>query len=220
MLLSFMDTVFQKFSCTGLVKTGVGIKLINQIVTSNYFNDIIVEVKTNLEFQQLLAGPDFLKDEYTLIGRNISEWPHYELIKCLDKDLPVNNCSYIKKRQNGTLDSRKKQKVSIEKLENIYQEKLDAMEKGKIFGIKVFTPYDNIYTVADGRHSLAMAFYFNYRNLRFDIIQNLTFDTYFRWIFKKIESDKDFTKHNEFFRKVYGYRKRRINTIIEKKFDR
>lgn len=220
MLLSFMDTVFQKFSCTGLVKTGVGIKLINQIVTSNYFNDIIVEVKTNLEFEQLVAPPDFLKDKYTLVGKNISEWPYYELIKCLDKDLPVNNCSYIKKRQNGTLDFRKKQKVSIKKLKNIYQEKLDAMEKGKIFRIKVFTSYDNIYTVADGKHSLAMAFYFNYRNLRFDIIQNSTFDTYFRWIFKKIESDKDFTKHNEFFRKVYVYRKRKINTIIEKKFDR
>jgi len=162
-----------------------------------------------------VAPPDFLKDKYTIIGKKINEWPHYELIKCLDTHVPLDDCAYIRRYQNGTLDFPKKGRISTKQVKNVYQEKLDAIEKGEIFRIKVFTVYDNIYTIADGKHSLAMALYFNYRNLRFDIIQNPIFDTYDRWIFEKINNDKDFTKHNVFFRRTYEYRKKKIDSIIE-----
>lgn len=212
---TFMDRLFAKFYCTKLTKMRVGIKPINQIANSDYFNEIIIKSTTNLKFKQFIAPPDFLKDKYTLIGREISEWPHYELIKYLDNNLSLDNCDYVKKYQNGTLDFRKEGRISIKYLKKSYQKKLDAMKKGEIFSIKVYLVHDNIYTVADGKHFLAMAFYFDYHNLRFNIIQNPIFDTYFRWIFKKIKNDKDFRKHNDFFRRAYEYRKKEVDRIIE-----
>ena len=219
MLSSVMDRLFRKHFCTMLTNTKVGIKPINQIVTSDYFNEVIIKSITDLEFNQFIIGPDFLKDEYTSICRNIDEWPHYELIKCLDNNLPLGNCSYVKRCQNGTLDFRKQMKISTRFLRNKYQERLDAIEKNEIIPIKVYLIYDNIYAVADGKHSLAMAYYFDYRNLRFDVIQNPIFDTYFRWIFEKIKFDENFKKHNDFFWRIYEYRKNEIDRIIERASD-
>lgn len=94
-------------------------------------------------------------------------------------------------------------RVSQAFLKRKYQEKLNAMSNGEVFPIKVCLIYDNTYMVADGKHSLAMAYYFNYGNVKFDIIQNILFDTYIRWIFEKIKNDKGFTKHSEFFGRAY-----------------
>jgi len=219
-VISFLlDKLFGRFSCSMLVKGRVGIKPINQIVKSDYFNILVIKEVTDLDFKQIVAPPDFLKDKYTLIGKDISEWPHYELIKYLKNDLSLGRCDYVKRIINGTLDFRKKMKISTKNLKNVYNEKLTAMEKGQIFSIKVYLVYDNIYTVADGKHVLAMAYYFNYGKLRFERIEAPIFDTYFRWIFKKIKNDKDFKKHNDFFRRACEYRKKEIDRISESGFN-
>jgi hypothetical protein len=199
----------------------VGIKPINQITNSEYFNDIIIKSVTDLEFKQFIYPPDFLKDKYTSVGRNISEWPHYELIKYLDNNLPLDDCDYVKRTRSGTLDFRNKGKILPENLKMVYRKRLNAIKKGEKISIKVCLVYDKFYTVADGKHSLAMAYYFNYHNLRFDVIPNLYFDTYFRWIFeKRIKNDKNFGKHNDFFRKAHEHRKKETDRIIESGFNK
>lgn len=204
-----------------LVEANVGIKPINQVITSHYFDDLIVGTTMDLKIEQCLANPDFLKDKYTLIGKNIYEMPHYELIRYLDNCLLQSQCTYFKRYQNGTLDFRRgKGKINEKQLKTRYQEKLIAMEKEEIFTMKVYLVDDDIYMIADGKHSLAMAAYFNYPNLRFDIIQNIFFDTYIRWLFERIADNEEFKKHHSFFKRAYDYRKRQINRIIEGEFDK
>lgn len=220
MISGYADKLFRNFSCTGIIKTKVGIKPVNQIANSDWFNEIVIKSVTDLEFNQCVLHPDFLKDKYTSIGKNISESPHYDLIRHLDNNSPLDGCDYFKRCHNGTLDFRKKIKISEECLKKYYQKKLTAMTSGEVFSVKVFLVYNNTYMIADGKHFLAMASYHNYPNLRFDIIYNLLFDTYFRWIFEKIKKDKDFKKHNDFFRRAYEYRKAEIDRIGESGFNK
>ncbi len=220
MISFFVKKLFRRFSYSAIIKTKIGIKPVNQMVKSNWFNEIVIKSVTDLEFNQLVATPDFLKDKYTLVGKNIIEWPHYELIKYLDENLPLDNCDYIKRCQNGTLDFRKKMKISKDSLKKKYLNKLNTMENNEVFSIKVYLLYDNTYIVADGKHSIAMAFYFNYSNIRFDLVQNLFFDTYFRWIFENIKNDSEYTKHNILFLRAYETRKKEINRIIKSGFNK
>ncbi len=203
-----------------LVRTKVGIKPINQLANSDWFNDVVIHSTTDLEIGQIVLPYDFLKDQYTLIGKHIGESPHYDLIKRLDTNLPLENCEYVKRCCNGTLDFRKRIRISQEYLRNKYQERLNAMSNGATFSIKACLIYENTYMVADGKHSLVMAHYFNYGNVTFHIIQNLLFDTYTRWIFEKIRNHKDFRKHNEYFGRMYEYRKKETDRISTSRFDK
>ncbi len=218
MISLFVDKLYKYFSCTRIINTKVGIKPINQIANSDWFNEIVIKSVTDLNLNQIISPPDFLKDKYTLIGLKIDKLSHYELMKYLDKNFSLKNCDYIKRRKKGTLDFLKKMNISTKLINETYQKKLRAMKDGKFFLVKVFNVYDDIYMVADGKHSLSMALYFNYPNLKFNVIHNPFFDTYFRWIFEKIKNNKDFTKHNNFFKKAVKYRKKllKINLINSK----
>ncbi len=207
--LYYLERIFKKLDCTMLLETHVGIKPINQMIKSNYLNDVIINSTKKLKIEQCLAGtPDFLKDEHTSIGKDIYEMPHYELIQYLDKGLPLADCSYIIRYQNGTLDFRRKGQISNDKLKLIYRDRLSAMERGREFVLKVYPIDDNTYMVSDGKHSIAMAAYFNYPKLRFDIIPNPFFDTYYRWIFEKVANKKDYKKHHLFFRRIKEFKKK------------
>jgi len=224
MFLSFIerfwrriDHLCSKYYCTKLITTRVGIKPVNQILKSDYLNLHIISVKSfdDVRFDQLIAPPDFLKDEYTILGKKITEWPHYQLIRYLDKNLPLSECDYVKRRQSGTLDFRKKMDISFDELRRVFNKRLDSIKNNKIFSVKIYLSYDNFYTVTDGKHALSMAYYFNYKNIRFDIIHNICFDSNYRWRFEKIKDNNEFSKHNNFFNQIYEYRKKEVDRIIE-----
>lgn len=220
-MYSFADKLFRRLSCTALIRTKVGIKPLNQIIKSDWLNEVtIIKNLIDLEFDRLTPFPDFLKDKYTLIDTSVSEWPHYDLIRCLDNNLPLNDCEYIKRRENGTLDFRKKFSISKDRLRKVYQKKITAMANDEVFSVKIFLIDNDSYIVADGKHSLAMSVYFKYPNINFELIQNLAFDTYFRWIFDKIKNDKNFTRHSAFFRRAYQYKKKETDKIRETWFNK
>lgn len=215
-MYSFIDKLFRHLTCTALITTKVGVKPLNQIIKSDWYNEVvIIKNVIGLEFDRLTPDPDFLKDKYTLIDTSVSEWPHYDLIRRLDTNLPLDDCEYIKRCQNGTLDFRKKFSISKDRLRKVYQKKITAMANGEVFSVKVCLIDNDSYIVADGKHSLAMAVYFDYPNINCELIQNIVFDTNFRWIFGKIRNDKDFTKHNDFFRRAYQYKKKETDKIRE-----
>ncbi len=214
-LAHYLDKIGRKTSGSMLLRTKVGIKPINKLFLSEYCDEIILETTSSLNTEQIVAHPDFLKDKYTLIGTKVHEWPHYELVKHLDNDMPLDSCEYVIRAKNGTLDFRKRMKVSSESLKEYSQKRNNEMKDGKTFAIRVYHVYDNVYTIADGKHALAMAYYYGYSNLRFEIIQSLVFDTYYRWIFETIKNDEDYSKHITFFRRAYEIRKNEIDTIRE-----
>lgn len=215
----YLERLFKKLDCTMLLETRIGVKPINQMIKSEYLNDVVINSPKEIKIEQCLAGtPDFLKDEHTSIGKDIYEMPHYELIQFLDKGLPLADCSYIKRYQNGTLDFRRKGKISSEKLKRVYRNRLRAMAEGQEFALKVYSIDDNTYMVSDGKHSIAMAAYFNYPKLRFDVIPNPLFDTYYRWIFEKIASKQAYKKHHLFFKSTMEFR-RKINSDFHGRFN-
>ena len=69
---TFLDTFFKNFFCTKIIKTKVGIKPINQIISSDYFNLCVANSVTNLDFDQFIFLPDFLKDKYTNLEKKIN----------------------------------------------------------------------------------------------------------------------------------------------------
>jgi hypothetical protein len=199
-----------KFSMSMIIETQIGVKPVNQLVKSRYFNDVIIK-RVKIDPEALTYPPDFLRDPYTLLGKPIMEWPHYKLIDAIDKKKPLQSHEYFTRMKKGILDLRQKMSLPESYIFEEYRKKLKMIETGQPFEIKVYEISKGKYTVADGKHSIAMACYFNYDNINFSLIPSLIHDSYYRWIFNFIENNNNFLKHHKFLNESYEYIKTRKN---------
>lgn len=212
----YLERIFRRFKCTMVLKTNVGLKPVNKVIKSDYLNEIVLSSTTDLRGDQIVAGGlDFLTDPLTLLGKSVHEMPHYELIKYLDKGLSLSDCDYVKRSETGTLDFRRTRAINEGRLKARFKEKLKAMDRNEVFVIRPWLIDENSYMIGDGKHSFAMATYFNYKNLRFEIIPNLFFDTYYRWVYDKISNNQEYKKHHNYFEKARDFRKKEIDRMID-----
>lgn len=218
-MISFFNSgiysIFKKTNCTFIIRTSMGLKTINSYVNSGHFNFRVLKTFPNMDIKKIISTPDFLKDKFTLLGTAVEEWPHLELIEYLDQNKQLQYCDYVRRMQLGILDTRWRKKVSIKQLKIKYQQELEQMKKGSTLAVRIYHAYNDTYAVADGRHALAMAYYFNYPKVRYDLVFSPLFDSMFLKLFKILENDREYTKHQEFFKRVYEYRKREVDQITQ-----
>jgi len=174
---------------------------------SHTLNLDLVKERGHLRADQIISFPDFLKDAHSILGQPIQAWPHYDLIKCLDHNQPLEDCDYVKRCRSGTLDFRIKMKISTESLRGKYREQIQRMERGETFQIKVCRAYDDQYVITDGHHTVAMMSYFNYPNLQYFDSVNLVFDSFYLWVFSLIKNDPSYRLHNQFLQKTHAFLK-------------
>jgi hypothetical protein len=102
----FFEKTCKFFNILKIFTTRVGLKIMN---ASSFRASKYIE-KDGLVFMvnasKLFLGPDFLKDNYTLLDCPLKNSPHYGFVECLSQKGNPEHTDYIKRYYQGTLDGR------------------------------------------------------------------------------------------------------------------
>jgi hypothetical protein len=133
--------------------TKYGMKIISpkKDYSLNYCNssDLLLIDPVNL-----YLGIDGLFDEYTLVGKNIFDSPHYNLIVCSEKK-DLKNCEYIWREERGCLDSRDFKYVPLKRHLMEYNRIKNEMLLNKTKPILFYKVNGKMY-LKDGKHRAAL----------------------------------------------------------------
>lgn len=132
-----------------------GFKMIMGKININH--NISCSSETYILPDDLLLGVDGLFDNYSHMGKRITESPHYRLMKACDRNDFIN-CEYLMLENKGALDSRESINRSIEKHLNVYNEVKSQIEEEKYTPVSYYIVDEKKY-IHDGKHRAAMCAY-------------------------------------------------------------
>jgi hypothetical protein len=189
---------------TALVATEYGIKPVNHIVKPSLQDYRVMSRLTpgDIRLEQIIGRPDFLVDSVTAIGRAVQEMPYFGLMDALHRGLPLEQTEYCRRAELGTLDWRFASRPDKQCLQETYRRRMAEMDHGQPMLVRIYSVFDDLFTVADGNHRLALATYHQYPNVVFEVVPCFIFDSFYWWIFEQIAHSPQYHLHHEYLRKT------------------
>lgn len=182
-------------------RTSKGIKNFNLGFLSVLFNPNIYK-ELLIDSKDLYLGPDYLKDEYSLINLSINDSPHYKLMETLFNNEDVLETDYMFRKRNGTLDWRDITPISssyINSIKNKFKQRLIDIETDCYDPIIVYE-YKEKYYIFDGKHRAALCSYLK-KPIKSLVVSNDCIRSYTNRIFFEMMKDDNFySKHNAFIK--------------------
>lgn len=155
-LLQVEDKLLKRVRCVRFYQSRFGVKNFGAsrlIGGRGFCNNTIIEIAP----QNLYLGPDFLKDDFTLLECPLLESPHYHLMEVIHTGKPLSETDYMKRFTNGCLDWRRGQPMP-KSFDHWYIKNNTARKKiirGDYKPVIVYQQ-DNKYYIFDGKHRAAM----------------------------------------------------------------
>lgn len=155
-LLQAEDRLLKRIHCIWFYHSKYGIKNFgaSRLVEARYLsNQNVVEISP----QELYLGPDFLKDEYTLLDCPLKESPHFLLMEAIQSQKPLKETEYMKRFTRGCLDWRRGRPMPKD-FEYWYKKNnlsCDGIINGNYQPVVVYS-LGNRYYIFDGKHRAAM----------------------------------------------------------------
>ncbi len=187
----------KRYHITHIFKTGVGVKGVYGI--SGGQPRICSPDIFYLEPSELYLGLDYLKDKYTLLGREIRQSPHYLFMKAIQNKMDLSQTDYIRRYESGTLDWR----IGVPKHRSFkyYYTKYQEREKelnNRVSPVLVYK-IDNNYYVFDGKHRAALCALNN-----IPIACQLVNVELFGGSYELIKDDVEYSLHHQLHEKYYS----------------
>lgn len=156
----FFEKVCKYFNMLKVFSTRVGLKTMNapSFRSGKYVekNGNVITVKPD----ELYLGPDFLKDEYTLLDCPLKDSPHVGFVDCLCQKGDPAQTDYILRFYKGTLDGRIGH-CTIHNFSDYFKKNSQRREEvlsGNIEPVMVYEWKGKLY-IQDGKHRAAMCAY-------------------------------------------------------------
>lgn len=167
--------------------TRVGIKGVNQIISSDLFEFHRRSDPVSCSPQELLMGFDGLHDRYSMVGVPLAESAHVALMTALRAGTLDRDNDYLQRAATGTLDLRFPQRVNpgfVEALRGHFEDCRHAIAAGGTPEVKVFR-FGGKYFIADGKHRAAVALVCG---TDVDVVDVTTalFDSYYMWLARRM----------------------------------
>ena len=134
----FREEFCRRYHINHIFKTKVGVKGILGIpqpgVTPLNSETMV------LEPGELFLGVDYLKDQYTLLGYNIVDSPHYKFMEAIRDKEDLSNTDYIKRFENGTFDGRRgmPKQQQFQRYLDKYNCRISEIDKSQVIPVKVY----------------------------------------------------------------------------------
>jgi hypothetical protein len=169
-----------------------------------YYNGLMKSMKLPhtevfwCDTKQLHLGFDALKDEYTLVGKNVIESPHYGLMEALDKKTDIAQTDYCSRYRNGTLDSREGINITkklLSEMKVMFEKRKNEIEKNNYVPIQVYR-IQGMYYIADGKHRAALCAYLGKQVKCVEISNEYLRDSFRQWIYQKMLKNSSEYSHN------------------------
>lgn len=104
-LLRVEEEIMKYFHCIRFYHSKYGLKNIGASCLVG--GEKSIATREVIFLNDLYLGPDYLKDDYTLLGCPINESPHFAFIKAIFDGKDILNTDYIRRYLNGSLDWRR-----------------------------------------------------------------------------------------------------------------
>ena len=181
----------------------MGVKAINQLANSNnYVTGKVISIPAN----QLYLGIDFLTDRNTLLDTCIIDSPHFGLMRTFEANGNVENTDYIRRFEQGRLDSRSSKIISkklISKMSDKFHHMRGQILTASYFPVQVYQ-IGKRYYIADGKHRAALAALLANEVLCQEIGPGFIFDSFRLWQYHLIENDNQYSKTVQLYNRAKG----------------
>lgn len=184
-----------------VIKTREGLKQFQ--FTALLSPEVFDGVEISIPACQLYMGPDFLKDNYTLLGRNIKDTPHYGLMKAIRESCLIKSTEYFERFVNAKIDWRMFQSpICNEELYiSKFKKSLEEIERDEYVPIMIYKVHD-LYYIYDGKHRAALCALLN-KNIKCKLYPSeIARIGGFKCLFLHMTGDSSFSKHIEFLTKM------------------
>lgn len=199
-----IELLCRRFDVSILYYSRVGVKCINQLPDSDMFKHHATGDVFSVEASDLHLSTDRLKDRYTLLGRPVTQSPHYDLMQKLEKGIDIRESEYMKRLVVGALDARDPVKIGqafIELMHRKFEEEYERLKTGECEPVKVAKVGGRLY-ISDGKHRAALCALLGLAPRCVDV-STVVLDSFNWWVYRKmLKKPSQFTKHIEFYRAV------------------
>jgi len=191
------EEVFKRLHIVRFYSKAVGLKNTNASILISYSHSS-GNIHT-IDSSKLHLGPDYLKDQYTLLDCPITESPHVGFMAALMNGKPIKETDYIRRFLNGTLDWRSplimpKDKMRFQKK---FERSLSEIQSGEYPPAVVYLQGGKYY-IYDGKHRAALCALLG-RPVRCMVIENdIVHTNVWNYMFQLIDGKKEYQLHNYF----------------------
>lgn len=180
--------------------TKVGIKQVDLGRLTMFYqkSDRISYVEAN----ELYLGPDFLKDEFTLLDTPLLHSPHYKLVSAISKNDNIQETEYYQRIIKGLLDWRFPIKPDISKMILKFRESRECVLKENYTPVVVYCVKGKYY-IFDGKHHASMCAMEN-KKIRCMLVDScIAWGGVFHYLFEIANKKRGFKKHIQFYKDAY-----------------
>jgi hypothetical protein len=198
-LNQMLTAIYRALDLAALRETRVGIKPVNQLLSSSSFEFFASKETSYVPANELYLGIDGMRDEYTLLGVQLSVSPHFDLMSRLQEGRSVEDSQYVRRMTAGTLDFRPaRRSTGAAHLRDTFRMRADAISAGNVSTVKVVRAMQ-VLTIIDGKHTAALLAALNRAVPCMDVTP-VMHDSYIAWIQRKMRRNSAcYTKHLQFF---------------------
>ena len=196
------------------VETSYGIKYLGKGLSSDHFGEYVIETHSfadlGCSFDEFIVPPDFLVDTYSLTGFPVIASPYYCLVDVLSSGKDLLDTQYVYRFERGILDLRRGKPIDEGLIRSRYRERLEQMHCHNLPAVKAFLVEQNeqrLFVIGDGKHRLAMAAYFDYRDdLRISLLDpGLYKAPFFQYLYQRASrKPRLYRKNLQVLEAVYG----------------
>ena len=191
------EEIMKYFHCIRFYHTRYGLKNVGASFLLG--GEKSTDSKEEVLLENLYLGPDYLKDEYTLLGCPISESPHYEFIKTIQEGSNINDTDYIRRYLKGCLDWRRGNIMPRNKdyFKNKFAHSLEQIKNNDYTPVVVYRQNGKYY-VYDGKHRAAFCSLLGVPVRCVEVGNDFVNTGLWHYMFSLIERDTNYKKHYRF----------------------
>lgn len=195
------EELYKKLHLFRFYFTNFGLKNIgaSQLIEATSFHGIeVIELQPN----QLFLGPDFLKDQYSLLDRSIYQSPHYDFVRAQKNGNDLMSTEYIKRYIAGTLDWRRGTYKPTDYIffHNQYETITTAIHDGVCPPVITYQMSERYY-IFDGKHRAAICAMLDVPVNTIVVNSEIANANVWHYMFALIDEKKEYSKHTDFHKR-------------------
>lgn len=195
------EELYKKLHLFRFYFTNFGLKNIgaSQLIEAISFHGIEV---SKLQANQLYLGPDFLKDQYSLLDVSIYQSPHYDFVRAQKNSDDLMKTEYIRRYMAGTLDWRRGtyKPTDFNFFHNQYAAITTAIHDGDCPPIIAYKMGERYY-IFDGKHRAAISAMLDVPVNTILVKSEIANAYIWHYMFALINGKKDYSKHIDFHKR-------------------
>jgi hypothetical protein len=213
--LSLLEKTFKYFDISAFFFTGTGVKCLNQLISSDQIFLRKTPLQERISLNELHLGCDGLNDSYTLLGRNLADSPHLELVEILMRGEDPVHSEYIFRESNALMHFRNGipyTKERAKQLQDWFHHRLKTLQ----FSAPqiMLANVSGQYYILDGKHTAAICLFTKNENLVYWDVTPFLFDSFFFAVCQKMRKRPlSFKKHLAFFEALYKPQSRSLADV-------